>query len=340
MRERLYSHGRIPYPSFFAHTSPIIIAMILTIGGCNEAAGLHDHQPYQGFPDSVDVPCSDGSMLVNCASVRNSVPQDGHVLTAKPAYEISGAEVHDPLPGLAWYRTPGDADAHDKAIEYCNVLPGDYRLPTRIELASLLDFRADSPVRIDTTTFPDVKPTAYWTASRYGSDVNQYWTVDFCSNCTTEYPIISAYVGNNAGILCVKSAGEPFETGPFEVAGVEERFLRDMRTGLMWMKKPIATNKNWADSMQTCQKAPDGAYGDFRVPNAKELATIVDNDKVGSPKPSIQNPFELEYNQQIWSSTPSSKPGKFFILNATGGSLHEEDGVLTYFQVLCVRGPD
>lgn len=53
----------------------------------------------------------------------------------------------------------------------------------------------------------------------------------------TEYPVVYDHTSASLGVLCVKSEGEPFQTGPFTVAGVENRFLRDNRTGLMWMKK-------------------------------------------------------------------------------------------------------
>jgi hypothetical protein len=156
----------------------------------------------------------------------------------------------------------------------------------------------------------------------------------------SEYPIRSLHVSSSAGILCVKSAGDPFDTGPFEVAGVEDRFLRDTRTGLMWIKKPIDTRKDWVGSLQACQKAPDGAYGDFRLANAKELATIVDNDKVGTLEAAIRSPFDVPYDQIIWSSTPAPTPGNFFALNTTGGSIGQQLGSFTYILTLCVRGPD
>jgi hypothetical protein len=148
------------------------------------------------------------------------------------------------------------------------------------------------------------------------------------------------YVGDQNGILCVKSAGDPFETGPFVVAGVEDRFLQDTRTGLMWMKKPFRTNGTWSESLQACQKAPDGAYGDFRVPNAKELATLVDNNKVSNMGNSVYSPFEIEMNQVIWSSTPSPTPGSIFTLNTTGGSIERQSVAFDYLWTLCVRGPD
>ncbi|HRI63099.1 MAG TPA: DUF1566 domain-containing protein [Polyangium sp.] len=319
----------------------VVIVLLTSVAGCAEAAGLEEHTRYLGFPDSLSVPCSNGLLTVNCDLLSTSAPQDGHTLNAKPVYEVSGADVIDKITGLSWYRTPGGPQNHDQAVEYCDVLPGNYRLPTRIELISLLDFRDGSLVRIDKDMFPDVKPMRYWTSSQYGDIVDDFWIVDFCSACMAEYPVVYDHTSASLGVLCVKSEGEPFQTGPFTVAGVENRFLRDNRTGLMWMKKTLEVQKDWKDSLLMCAKAPDGAYGDFRMPNAKELATIVDESKVSSEtEASIQSPFEIGYNQSIWSSTPSRTPGKFFKLNATGASIQAETGALGYIQTLCVRGPD
>lgn len=317
-----------------------LVAMLAATAGCAEVAGLQDHQAYQGFPDSSSAPCSNGLLTVNCDAMRNTAPQDGLVLKGAPSYQISGSDVHDNLTGLSWYSTTGGAMSHDEAIDYCDVLPGDYRLPTRLELISLLDFRDKSQVRIDSDVFTDVKAAQYWTATPYGTEVDQFWSVDFCSICNAEYPVNSVYKGTPTNVLCVKSGDKPFDVGPFEVTGVENRFLRDTRTGLMWMKKPTLTNKNWAESLDWCAKAPDGAYGDFRMPNAKELLTIVDDTKVGTMGPAVRDPFEIQNNEEIWSSTPARGPGKIFALNATGGSLGQGLGSYTYLQTLCVRGPD
>lgn len=320
--------------------SVIAPCFTLALTSCAPIAGLEEHLPYLGFPDSLSVPCSDGTMTVKCESVRDTAPQDGHFVTARPSYRISGNEVIDSITGLVWYRLPGEPQSHELATKYCEVLPGDYRLPTRIELVSILDFRANSPIRIDTDAFPDVQASAYWTSTRYATDPDRYWSVDFCVSCMSEYLIRSDHTSTHVGALCVKSDGDSFKTGPFEIAGEEDRFVRDTRTGLMWMKKLLEPADSWRSAIDACRKAPDGAYGDFRLPNAKELATIVDDKQADGGAPAVHQLFEIEYDRQIWSSTPTSIEGRFFELNVTGGSLGHFPGSLGYIFPLCVRGPD
>jgi len=276
--------------------------------------------------------------FVSCESVQDK-PQDGHFLDGHPTYELSGDEVHDALTDLTWYRKPGPPSNHDAAFMHCDVLPGNYRLPTRIELISLLDFRAGQAVHIDTTMFPGVQPMRYWTSSPYQSSKQDYWAVDLGDLEGFEHLAVSTYDGTELGILCVKSATEPYRAGPFDVAGVEDRFLFDHRTGLMWMTTRLEKQANWIGSLELCKNAPDGSYGDFRMPNAKELATIVDDENKNATKPSLLPGFTSSMYQIIWSSTPTSKPGHFFALNTMGGSIGQQDGSLTYHSTLCVRGP-
>jgi hypothetical protein len=313
--------------------APVLVA-------CAPIAGLEEHQPYLGFPDSLSVPCSDGATTVDCNSVRDTAPQDGTYLTAKPAYQLSGNDVIDTVTGVTWYRLPGGPQGHEKAIEYCDVLPGDYRLPTRIELVSLLDLRANSPVRIDTEMFPGINAMLYWTATRYQFMPDTFWAVEFCSACDTDYTVRGAHMTTDAGILCVKNNGPAFESGPFEARGEEDRFLLDTRTGLMWMKTPLDPTDNWIEAIDACRKAPDGGYRDFRLPNLKELATIVDDKQSDYSVAAIQNSFNVQDDTMLWSSTPTQMPGEIFELNATGASIGHMSGSLGYIFPLCVRGPD
>jgi hypothetical protein len=119
----------------------------------------------------------------------------------------------------------------------------------------------------------------------------------------------------------------------------------------MWMKASLGNGSDWASATQACKNAPDGAYGDFRLPNAKELATLVDDEKTTGTKTVLHSLFELN-DEYLWSSTPSPKPPpampdpmhdntlQFLTLHTGGGSIGEQSGTLNYIRSLCVRGPD
>lgn len=337
MLARFTSHSRSTNPSSHPRFVLFMMAAAATLGGCTEVAGLQEHLPYQGFPDSSSAPCSDGIDFRPCVDVQDK-PQDGHFLTAKPNYTRSGTEILDTVTGLSWSTKTGKLQNYKSAMNHCTVMAGDYRLPTRIELASLLDFKEESTIRINTDVFDNVEPTLYWTSSHYFTDPGEYWAVDFCSTCT-ESPIHKHHETNSAGVLCVKGSEAPFETGRFEAAGDKNRFLSDARTGLMWMKAPLADGTKWELAGQACRDAPDGSYGDFRLPNAKELTTIVDDTRSDSAKVTTFSAFDFPEGY-LWSSTPTYDAGKFFMLHIGGGSLGVAPGTETYFRAVCVRGPD
>jgi hypothetical protein len=68
-----------------------------------------------------------------------------------------------------------------EATTYCASvsLPGGaFRLPTRIELLSIVDFTAPYPT-VNADAFPDTPPTFFWTSSTYVGSSTSVWIVNF-----------------------------------------------------------------------------------------------------------------------------------------------------------------
>ena len=100
--------------------------------------------------------------------------------------------------------------------------------------------------------------------------------------------------------------------------------VADNRTGLMWQGCAAGLSgddcttgdviaQSWMSSLRYCDTLSWGGYDDWRLPNAKELMTIIDNHRY---RPSIDpavfpatpaEPFwssssDVEYNDQAWAS--------------------------------------
>jgi hypothetical protein len=78
--------------------------------------------------------------------------------------------VTDPLTRLMWEQaTDPTKRSQAGAADYCRALTlaghCDYRLPTRIELASLVAYAKNTAPQIDTAAFPGGLSFAYWTSS-------------------------------------------------------------------------------------------------------------------------------------------------------------------------------
>lgn len=115
-------------------------------------------------------------------------PMPNPVATALPnpqSYDTatSGVVVRDRVTGLTWERSVdlggrlwADAGA------YCDGLSldghDDWRLPTLIELVSLVDFTQQNP-SIDATAFPATPADSFWTSSPVVGSPGDFWYVQF-----------------------------------------------------------------------------------------------------------------------------------------------------------------
>jgi hypothetical protein len=88
------------------------------------------------------------------------------------SYDTSKAGVvTDKITGLAWQRVvPAGSYDLSGATDYCAGLDlggfADWRLPSRIELVSLLDFTVATPT-IDAQSFPSTPAAHFWTSTPY-----------------------------------------------------------------------------------------------------------------------------------------------------------------------------
>jgi hypothetical protein len=114
-----------------------------------------------------------------------------------------GSVAYDTVTKLTWWRQALAASTYDEAWLACTKLGAGngWRVPTRIELVSLIDFTRVPT--LETTTFVDAGAVATWTSSSVpGEDGSAgYWAVDF-SNGLTVYGVSPMQV------LCV-NGGTP-----------------------------------------------------------------------------------------------------------------------------------
>ena len=90
--------------------------------------------------------------------------------------------VLDLITGLQWQQAVDEgAFAWAEAGAYCSNLTlggGGWRLPTRIELMSLVDYTSPNPV-IDMSAFPETPADYFWSSSIYAGDAMSAWNVNF-----------------------------------------------------------------------------------------------------------------------------------------------------------------
>jgi len=121
----------------------------------------------------------------------------------------------------------------------------------------------------------------------------------------------------------------------------------DNLTGLIWLKnaKPCGV-KNWADAVAYCNSLASGTAGltdgstagDWRLPNVKEVHSLIDFDKYNPALPA-GHPFLGVQSYVCWSSTSCAhNSGRGWYVDVNLGFVGDNDKP-TYYYVWPVRGP-
>jgi hypothetical protein len=244
--------------------------------------------------------------------------QDARHKGRQPAYKDNGnGTVTDLVTGLMWQKDLlADKYNYDecKAIADTFSLAGnnDWRLPTIKELYSLIDFRGITAIDegnyrayLDTDFFgfrlggvinPEERPidSQYATSTVYkGTTMNGNPTmfgVNFADGRIKGYPLHKDFE-----LLLVR--GNP-DYGRNDFADNNDGTISDNATGLMWDKAGSTVGMNWKDALAWVQEKNGEKYlghDDWRLPNAKELHSLVDYSR--SPQetgtPAIDPVFDV-----------------------------------------------
>ena len=112
--------------------------------------------------------------------------------------------VFDNVTKLEWQRTVAEGTYDWSAARaYCSALTsagGGWRLPSRIELLSIVDFTQPGPV-IDTKAFPSTPSEYFWTASPLAGDASTAWSVQFGFGTVFASPNVNT---NALRVRCVR----------------------------------------------------------------------------------------------------------------------------------------
>lgn len=229
---------------------------------------------------------------------------------AEDQYEVTDDTVLDRTTNLEWQRHVEDRVPDDWAVHYCGTLElegGGWRLPTRMELTTIVDYTRRLPA-IDTTAFPHTPSAPFkfydegtlWDSgeiqtcrdelqsfgfpycSRPPSRVSQ---IDF-SEGTRDYVLDDGSV-NNYGmddfVRCVRGGTPPEPFKDREHYDISVETVVDLYTGLRWQR-----NLPECDHVDACPNpllASDAAiaycedleldgYDDWRLPSITENLSL------------------------------------------------------------------
>ncbi len=256
-------------------------------------------------PDVVDAiaEVAEVSLLGSTCVIPNP-PASGLPNPAMYDTAITGT-VFDRLTGLMWQRSAsGSTVTQAAAATACknNKLGGyaDWRLPTVLELVSIVDYTATSP-SVDAAAFSGTSSNLYWTSTPLASRPSNGWYVSFAQGATN---FVDATVANLA--RCVRTALNMAAScyAPGARFTVDSGLVTDASTGLVWQQAVSMTTVTWAAGKASC----DALGAGFRLPSLKELQTIVDyGTAYPGPGPAIDpTAFPATPIGGYWTSSPVS----------------------------------
>ncbi len=270
--------------------------------------------------------------------------QDAQYDGVQPAYQDNGdGTVTDLNTGLIWQQTP---DFENKvtwaeALTYADGLElagyDDWRVPTLKELYSLIVFYGSSPLpvidgsraRVDPVPFIDTdyfdfqypdpesgdRPIdcQYWSSTEYvgltmGGDATAFG-VNFADGRIKGYPTELGPGGEVFAryVRCVRG-GDGYGVNDFVDNG--DGTITDQAAGLMWTRADSDSPMNWEEALAYAENLELAGNDDWRLPNAKELQSIVDYTRAPDaldPErqgPAIDPVFEVtEVESWCWTGT-------------------------------------
>src|SRR3990172_2152377 len=238
--------------------------------------------------------------------------QDANYLGNAPSYSDNGdSTITDLVTGLMWQKSP-DRNG-DGVINYSDKLYYDeavalaasfnlagytnWRLPTIKELYSLIMFSGAEPSPEATSTIGCVpfidtnyfsfaygdlsageriidaqfaSSTIYVSTTMTGD--RTMFGVNFADGRIKGYPADQS-VGKKYYVLYVRG-NTAYGTNEYEDNG--DGTITDKATGLMWMRNDGGEAVSWENALSYAEGLEYAGYSDWRLPNAKELQSIVD----------------------------------------------------------------
>jgi len=249
----------------------------------------------------------------NCygAQTQMDCPQEGAAFFGQdaqydgnqPSYTNNGdGTITDNVTGLMWQQDPGEKMTYQQAAAGADsfTLAGydDWRLPTIKELYSLIQFDGVDPSGPTSTTATPFIDTDYFNFE-YGDEsagertIDSQWAtsslytsttmggaetmfgVNFADGRIKGYPTSSRGPGGQKTYFVIYVRGNT-AYGENIFSDNFDGTITDQATGLIWTQNDSASGMNFEAALNYCETLTTGNRSDWRLPNVKELQSLVD----------------------------------------------------------------
>ena len=229
--------------------------------------------------------------------------QDADYGSLEAAYEDNGdGTVTDLNTGLMWQQDPGEKMSLDEAFAAVEDFDlggyDDWRIPSIKELYSLIQFSGrDVAPEAENGSIPFID-TDYFDFV-YGDPANGERVIDSQYMSSTKY--VSTTMNGEETVFGVNFADGRIKGYGTGLHGQDKTFfvmfvrgdsgygensfidngdgtISDLATGLMWLQDDLGP-MNWEDALAGCEALDYAGYDDWRLPDIKELQSIVDYER-------------------------------------------------------------
>jgi len=291
--------------------------------------------------------------------------QDANYIINPPSYTNNhNGTITDNVTGLTWQQNMGSKLSFEEALKKVNSVKlggfSDWRIPTIKELYSLIEFSGS--VKGDKALYPFIDTNYFnqpignksagereidaqtWSSTEYVAKTmksdDTVFGVNFVDGRIKGYPKYNPRT-QEPNKMYFRFVRGNTDYGKNDFVDKSNGTILDTATGLTWQKADSNKGLNWQQALQYAEQSTLGGYNDWRLPNAKELQSIVDYtrspatsdsaaiDPIFETSSIINEAGEKDYSY-YWSSTthldgPVPEEGAVYI--AFGKALGEMRGI-------------
>lgn len=272
----------------------------LDFGNSDNTNDSQDRRTYKIVDTKVTAFYTNNSELKSIGENDAFYGQDAHYQTNAPSYTDNGdGTITDNVTGLTWQADMGEKITFDDAFNKSKKLNlgghNDWRVPTIKELYSLIIFTGRlnrhqaTELYIDKNYFNQPLGNVSkgereidaqtWSATQYvGRTMRNDETVfgvNFIDGRIKGYPKFDPRSKQPRKMYARLVRGNT-EYGNNNFVDNGDGTISDLSTGLMWQKDDNQAGVDWKDALSYSQNLELADHDDWRLPNAKELQSIVD----------------------------------------------------------------
>lgn len=259
--------------------------------------------------------------------------QDANYQGNKPSYTNNNdGTITDNVTGLIWQQEMVEKYSFEDAFHIADTMTlgghNDWRVPTIKELYSLILYSGKTGTS-ESNAIPYIN-TDYFNQP-FGDTESGERYIDAQTWSSTEY--LSTTMNGNETVFGVNFVDGRIKGYPKyypKTAQLKEMYFRmvrgnteygnnnfidngdgtisDLATGLMWQQADDGNTRNWEDALEYSENLQYAGYTDWRLPNAKELHSIVDYTRC----PDITNSPAIN---ALFTTTeindPEGNPGQY-----------------------------